>query len=48
MAEVASTSSGNPAIETNFQDELKEIREIVWGPSIRLDVFQRWSQGLCG
>lgn len=25
--------------------EFKEIRDIVWGSNIRLDVFQRWSQG---
>lgn len=47
MAEVPSTSSVNvPDVEPSFQDQLNEIREIVWGSNIRLDVFQRWSQGL--
>lgn len=51
MAEVASTSTTtptttNPDVEQTFQDELNEMREIVWGSNIRLDVFQRWSQGL--
>lgn len=47
MAEVASTSSTtNPDVEQTFQDELSEMREIVWGSNIRLDVFQRWSQGM--
>lgn len=48
MAEVAGTSSTttNSEVEQTFQDELNEMREIVWGSNIRLDVFQRWSQGL--
>lgn len=47
MAEIASTSSTtDPGVEQTFQDELNEMREIVWGTNIRLDVFQRWSQGL--
>ncbi|XP_073833625.1 ubiquitin carboxyl-terminal hydrolase MINDY-3 homolog [Musca autumnalis] len=25
--------------------ELQEIRNLLWGPNIRLDVFRRWSQG---
>lgn len=25
--------------------ELQEIRNLLWGPTIRLDVFRRWSQG---
>lgn len=25
--------------------ELLEIRNLLWGPAIRLDVFRRWSQG---
>ncbi|XP_037810066.1 ubiquitin carboxyl-terminal hydrolase MINDY-3 homolog [Lucilia sericata] len=25
--------------------ELQEIRNLLWGPAIRLDVFRRWSQG---
>lgn len=27
--------------------ELKDIRNLLWGTSIRTDVFRRWSQGLC-
>lgn len=27
--------------------ELQEIRNLLWGPTIRLDVFRRWSQGRC-
>lgn len=40
-AACASTSS-----QLTDEQELKEIREIVWGSNIRLDVFRRWSQGL--
>lgn len=25
--------------------QLEELQKIVWGTTIRLDVFQRWSQG---
>lgn len=30
---------------SNDEYELKEIRNLLWGPNIRLDVFRRWSQG---
>ncbi|CAD7091558.1 unnamed protein product [Hermetia illucens] len=33
------------ASNSNDERELKEIRNLLWGPSIRLDVFRRWSQG---
>lgn len=57
MADIASTSTtqattaaaaASPAAAQNLSDEqeLNEFREIVWGSNIRLDVFQRWSQGL--
>lgn len=51
MADIASTSTAQPTatgIAQNFGDEQEqnEFREIVWGSNIRLDVFQRWSQGL--
>lgn len=41
MADAACASTNSPIDD----QELNEIRAIVWGPSIRLDVFQRWSQG---
>lgn len=41
MAESSSVSASND------EQELKDIRDILWGPNIRLDVFRRWSQGLC-
>lgn len=43
---VASTSTIQGTSNLSDEQELNEIREIVWGPNIRLDVFQRWSQGL--
>lgn len=54
MADIASTSTAQPtaaavaAAAQHFADEQEpnEFREIVWGSNIRLDVFQRWSQGL--
>lgn len=52
MADIASTSTIQatpaPPAAQNLSDEqeLNEFREIVWGSNIRLDVFQRWSQGL--
>lgn len=27
------------------EQELKEIRLLLWGPNINLDIFRRWSQG---
>lgn len=27
--------------------ELKDIRNLLWGVNIRTDIFRRWSQGLC-
>lgn len=48
MADIASTSTTQAAAAPNLsaEQELNEFREIVWGSNIRLDVFQRWSQGL--
>lgn len=43
MADSAACASTTPS---NDDQELKDIREIVWGANIRLDVFRRWSQGL--
>lgn len=53
MADIASTSTTQAAAAPilSAEQELNEFREIVWGSNIRLDVFQRWSQGLiliCG
>lgn len=47
MADIASTSTTQAAAAPNLstEQELNEFREIVWGSNIRLDVFQRWSQG---
>lgn len=28
-----------------LQDELRDIRQLLWGPAIRPEVFRRWSQG---
>lgn len=56
MADIASTSTTQAATTAaaagaaqnlSEEQELNEFREIVWGSNIRLDVFQRWSQGLC-
>lgn len=44
MAAVASASTTQSRLSD--EQELKEFCDIVWGPNIRLDVFQRWSQGL--
>lgn len=44
MAE-SEASASTASSSTSDEQELKEIREIVWGPNTRLDVFQRWSQG---
>lgn len=46
MAAVASASTTQSTSRLNDEQELKEFCDIVWGPNIRLDVFQRWSQGL--
>lgn len=43
MADSAACASTTPSTD---DQELKDIREIVWGANIRLDVFRRWSQGL--
>lgn len=43
MADSAACASTTSSTD---EQELKDIREIVWGPNIRLDVFRRWSQGL--
>uniref|UniRef100_A0A1A9X4J8 Ubiquitin carboxyl-terminal hydrolase MINDY n=1 Tax=Glossina brevipalpis TaxID=37001 RepID=A0A1A9X4J8_9MUSC len=55
VAETASTSGStalnhiapSPSLVTTAKDarELQEIRSLLWGPTIRLDVFRRWSQG---
>lgn len=45
MADVASASTTLAAPNLSDEQGLNEFREIVWGSNIRLDVFQRWSQG---
>lgn len=42
---MAATSS-SASTASNDEQELKEILDVLWGPNIRTDVFQRWSQGL--
>lgn len=42
MSDVASSSTPT---DQNDQIQLDDLRKIVWGSTIRLDVFQRWSQG---
>lgn len=39
MAETSCASASSD------EQELIDIRNIIWGPNIRLDVFRRWSQG---
>lgn len=46
MAAVASASTTQFTSRLSDEQDLKEFCDIVWGPNIRLDVFQRWSQGL--
>ncbi|XP_061392630.1 ubiquitin carboxyl-terminal hydrolase MINDY-3 homolog [Musca vetustissima] len=44
----AAASSDAPrsnALTAKDARELQEIRNLLWGPNIRLDVFRRWSQG---
>ncbi|XP_075158494.1 ubiquitin carboxyl-terminal hydrolase MINDY-3 homolog [Haematobia irritans] len=45
--EAASASAAAGGIASIAKDarELEEIRNLLWGPTIRLDVFRRWSQG---
>lgn len=43
MADSAACASTTTSTD---DQELKDIREIVWGANIRLDVFRRWSQGI--
>lgn len=38
-------ASCSPAQLAKDARELYEIRNLLWGPSIRIDVFRRWSQG---
>ena len=48
QASTSGNSAGlNPSTMTTAKDarELQEIRNLLWGPAIRLDVFRRWSQG---
>lgn len=45
-ASPAAAASAATAQNLSDEQELNEFREIVWGSNIRLDVFQRWSQGL--
>ena len=48
QASTSGSSAGlNPSTMTTAKDarELQEIRNLLWGPAIRLDVFRRWSQG---
>lgn len=33
----------NPEAPTS---ELQEIRNLLWGPNIKEDVFRRWAQGI--
>lgn len=47
MDDIAAGASMTQApTSLNDEQELSGFREIVWGPNIRIDVFQRWSQGL--
>lgn len=33
------------ASTSSDEQELKDIRLLLWGPNINLDIFRRWSQG---
>uniref|UniRef100_A0A1I8P9S4 Ubiquitin carboxyl-terminal hydrolase MINDY n=1 Tax=Stomoxys calcitrans TaxID=35570 RepID=A0A1I8P9S4_STOCA len=44
-AAAASTGASGPSLTAKDARELQEIRNLLWGPSIRVDVFRRWSQG---
>lgn len=33
------------ASTSSDKQELKDIRHLLWGPNINLDIFRRWSQG---
>lgn len=47
---MAESSSNSAAASLSAKDarELQEIRNLLWGSTIRLDVFRRWSQGRRG
>ncbi|CAD7000780.1 unnamed protein product [Ceratitis capitata] len=46
-SEVSKEGPALPQIEAaeSGAQELQEIRKLLWGPTIRVDVFRRWSQG---
>lgn len=46
MDDIACASTTQAAPSLSEEQQFNEFREIVWGQNIRLDVFQRWSQGL--
>lgn len=29
----------------NHEQELHELKYLLWGPEVKLDIFKRWSQG---
>lgn len=41
----AGSSSSSSARQQLLQGELHDIRQLLWGPVIRPEVFRRWSQG---
>lgn len=44
-AAAAGTSTSNRQQQLLLEGELRDIRQLLWGPSIRPEVFRRWSQG---
>lgn len=36
---------GKSCASTSDDNDLREIRNLLWGPTIINDVFKRWSQG---
>ncbi|XP_005175397.3 ubiquitin carboxyl-terminal hydrolase MINDY-3 homolog [Musca domestica] len=44
-AAAAADAIRSNALTAKDARELQEIRNLLWGPNIRLDVFRRWSQG---
>ena len=45
MAESSSASSTISTENINIAQELRDIRTLLWGSSIKIDTFRRWSQG---
>lgn len=39
-------AAGSSSFNREDNQELKNIRNLLWGPNIRTDIFQRWSQGI--